>query len=214
MQKAFDLTLYLVTNSEGLTETEFLNKTEEALRAGVTLLQLREKEREGRELFELAVKVNRLAQKYDVPLLIDDRADIAMAAGAAGVHVGQRDLPVAEARKLLGPGKIIGATAKTVEQALAAQSQGADYVGVGAIYPTTTKVKTVLTSVDTLKAICGAAAIPAVAIGGLNAGNMDVLKGAGMAGVAVVTAIMKASDITAAVKELLVRVDYCKRQKA
>ncbi len=202
-----DLTLYLVTNSDGLTEEQFLKKTEEALKAGVTLLQLREKEREGRELFELAVKVNRVAQKYGVPLLIDDRADIALASGAAGVHVGLSDLPVKEARKLMGPHKIVGSTAKTVEQALAAQAQGADYVGVGAIYPTTTKVKTILTSVDTLKDICRAVNIPAVAIGGLNAGNLEILRGAGMAGVAAVTAIMNAPDITKAVKELLLAVE-------
>jgi thiamine-phosphate pyrophosphorylase len=201
--KKTDLTLYLVTDSGELTEEIFLYKIETALSAGVTLLQLREKERDGRDLFELAYKVNQIAKKYNVPLLIDDRADIAMAVGAAGVHVGQRDLPVREARKLLGTDKIVGATAQTVEQALEAQAQGADYVGVGAIYPTTTKVKTIITSVDTLREICRAARIPAVAIGGLNSGNLDILKGAGMAGIAVVSALMKADDTAGAVKELL-----------
>lgn len=198
-----DLTLYLVTDSGGLSEEEFLQKVELALQAGVTLLQLREKERDGRDLFELAQKVNRIAQRYGVPLLLDDRVDIAMAVGAAGVHVGQRDLPVRQARALLGAGKIVGATAKTVAQALEAQEQGADYVGVGAIYPTTTKVKTVLTSVDTLREICAAARIPAVAIGGLNSGNLEVLRGAGIAGVSVVSAIMKPPDTKGAVTGLL-----------
>jgi thiamine-phosphate pyrophosphorylase len=198
-----DLTLYLVTNSDGLSEEEFLNKTEEALKAGVTLLQLREKEREGRDFFELACKVNKIAKRYGVPLLIDDRLDIAMAADTAGVHLGRNDLPVREARKILGPDPIIGATAKTVEQALDAQEQGADYVGVGAIYPTTTKVKTILTSVDTLKDICRTVQIPAVAIGGLNSKNLDILRGAGMDGIAVVTAIMQAQDTGGAVRELL-----------
>lgn len=197
-----DLTLYLVTNSDGFSEADFLGRIEAALQAGVTLLQLREKEREGRDFFELACKVNRIAKQYAVPLLIDDRLDIAIAADAAGVHLGQRDLPIREARKLAGPHKIIGATAKTVEQALDAQAQGADYVGVGAIYPTTTKVKTILTSVDTLKDICRAIQIPAVAIGGLNSQNLDILRGAGMAGIAVVTAIMQAEDTGGAVREL------------
>lgn len=198
-----DLTLYLVTDSEGLSEERFLQTVRDALAAGVTLLQLREKEREGRDLYELAGKVNRIARQHGVPLLIDDRADIAMAVGAAGVHVGQQDLPVRAARRLLGPDKIVGATAKTVEQALEAQRQGADYVGVGAIYPTTTKVKTRLTGVETLRQICGSAAIPAVAIGGLNGANLGILRGSGAAGIAVVSAVMKAGDPAVAVEDLL-----------
>ena len=142
-----DVTLYLVTDSTGFLEEDFLARVEKACRGGITLLQLREKERSGREYFRLALKVKEIANRYHIPLLIDDRVDIAIAAGADGVHVGQSDLPVKEARRLLGPHKIIGATAKTVPQALEAQEQGADYLGVGAIFPTTTKVVTILTPV-------------------------------------------------------------------
>ena len=132
-----------------------------ALQGKVTLVQLREKNRSTREYIELAEKVHQLTKKYEVPLIIDDRIDVAMAVNAEGVHVGQSDMPVKIARKLLGPDKIIGATAKTVPQAIEAYEQGADYLGVGAIYPTTTKVKTVLTSTDTLREICKAVPIPA-----------------------------------------------------
>ncbi|MDR1906294.1 MAG: thiamine phosphate synthase [Clostridiales bacterium] len=198
--------LYLVAGSDGLSESVFLKKIEDALAAGITLMQLREKEKEGGAIFELAKKVNALCVKYGVPLIIDDRADIALAAGAAGVHVGQNDLPVYQARRLMGSDKIVGATAKTVEQALAAQRDGADYVGVGAIYPTTTKVKTVLTHVSVLKDICRAVDIPVFAIGGLNKDNLDPLKGVNIAGIAVVTAIMKPDDTKDAVKELLTNV--------
>ncbi|MDR3287975.1 MAG: thiamine phosphate synthase [Peptococcaceae bacterium] len=197
-----DWTLYLVSNSDQMDEDQFLQKIEWALQAGVTLLQLREKEKDGRALYELALKVNAIARAYQVPLLIDDRLDVALAVGAAGVHVGRQDIPVAVARGLLGPDKLVGATAKTVEQALAAQAAGADYLGVGAIYPTTTKVKTVPTSPATLKEICQAVRIPVIAIGGLNQGNLGVLRDSGCSGIAVVSAIMQSADTAAAVKEL------------
>ena len=189
-----DTTLYLVTNSDGMSESRFLEIIAEACAGGVTLLQLREKERSGREYFELAVKVKAVTDRFNVPLIIDDRVDIALCANAAGVHLGQTDLPIAEARKIMGPGKIIGATAKTVEQAVRAESDGADYLGVGAIYPTTTKVVTVLTPVQTLRDIVKSVKIPAVAIGGLNAGNLGILYGSGAGGIAVVTAIMQSDD--------------------
>lgn len=197
-----DTTLYLVTDSSYHTEESFLRTVEEALRGGVTLLQLREKEKSAREYMELAGKVKEICGRYGVPLLIDDRVDVAAAVGAAGVHVGQSDIPVAAARKILGPDKIVGATAKTVEQALEAWRQGADYLGVGAIYPTTTKVKTILTKVSTLKEICEAVPISVNAIGGLNAGNMDVLEGSGIAGICVVSAIMKSEDPRRTAEEL------------
>ena len=200
--KYMDTTLYLVTDSSYHTEESFLRTVEEALRGGVTLLQLREKEKSAREYMELAGKVKEICGRYGVPLLIDDRVDVAAAVGAAGVHVGQSDIPVAAARKILGPDKIVGATAKTVEQALEAWRQGADYLGVGAIYPTTTKVKTILTKVSTLKEICEAVPIPVNAIGGLNAGNMDVLEGSGIAGICVVSAIMKSEDPRRTAEEL------------
>ena len=192
--KHLDTSLYFITDSTGLSEEEFLRRTEEALRGGVTLLQLREKNRTTREYLSLAEKVHELTRRYGVPLLIDDRLDVAMAMDAEGVHLGQSDLPIRIARRILGPDKIVGATAKTVPQATEAYEQGADYLGVGAIYPTTTKVKTVLTSTDTLRDICKAVPIPVNAIGGLNKTNIDVLCGIPIAGICVVSAIMKADD--------------------
>lgn len=192
--KHLDTSLYFITDSTGLSEEEFLRRTEEALRGGVTLLQLREKNRTTREYLSLAEKVHGLTRRYGVPLLIDDRLDVAVAVDAEGVHLGQSDLPIHVARRILGADKIVGATAKTVPQAREAYEQGADYLGVGAIYPTTTKVKTVLTSTDTLRDICAAVPIPVNAIGGLNKTNIDVLCGIPIAGICVVSAIMKADD--------------------
>lgn len=192
--KHLDTSLYFITDSTGLSEEDFLRRTEEALQGGVTLLQLREKNRTTREYLSLAEKVHELTRRYGVPLLIDDRLDVAMAMDAEGVHLGQSDLPIHIARRILGPDKIVGATAKTVPQATEAYEQGADYLGVGAIYPTTTKVKTVLTSTDTLRDICKAVPIPVNAIGGLNKTNIDVLCGIPIAGICVVSAIMKADD--------------------
>ncbi|MCL2402589.1 MAG: thiamine phosphate synthase [Oscillospiraceae bacterium] len=197
-----DTTLYLVTNSDGFSEAEFLETIVQACEGSVTLVQLREKERFGREYYELAVKAKAVTDRFGVPLIIDDRVDIALAVDAAGVHLGQTDLPIAAARRIMGPGKIIGATAKTVPQALHAESEGADYLGVGAIYPTTTKVVTVLTPVATLSEIAQTVKIPVIAIGGLNAGNLDVLYGSGADGIAVVTAIMNSANPKQAAQEL------------
>lgn len=203
--KQFDTSLYFITDSTGFPEQEFLRRTEAALQGGVTFLQIREKEKTTREYLELARKVHDLAKQYNVPLIIDDRLDIAMAIDAEGVHLGQSDMPIHLARSLFGPDKIIGATAKTVPQALEAWQQGADYLGVGAIYPTTTKVKTVLTSTDTLRDICNAVPIPANAIGGLNKDNIHVLAGIPIGGICVVSAIMKAEDPRKAAAELKTR---------
>ncbi|MBQ4578318.1 MAG: thiamine phosphate synthase [Clostridia bacterium] len=203
--KQFDPSLYLITDSTGFTEEMFLFRVEQALKGGVTLLQLREKDKSTREYIELAEKVHEIAKRYNVPLIIDDRVDVALAIDAEGVHVGAADMPVATARKLMGDNKIVGATAKTVPWAKAACEQGADYLGVGAIYPTTTKVKTVLTSADTLRDICYAVPIPVGAIGGLNKENIGALAGIPIAGICVVSAIMKADDSKAAAEELKAR---------
>ena len=200
--KKFDSNLYFITDSTKYNEEEFLYRVEEALKGGVTLLQLREKEKSTREYIELAQKVHALTKRYNVPLIIDDRVDVALAVDAEGVHVGASDMPVSTARRLMGEDKIVGATAKTVPWATEAYEQGADYLGVGAIYPTTTKVKTVLTSVETLRDICNTVPIPVNAIGGLNINNIDVLKGIPIAGVCVVSAIMKADDPKKAAEEL------------
>jgi len=189
--KDFDLTLYLVTDSTGHDLSSFLQTVEEACRGGVTLVQLREKSSGGREYLERAIAVKEITDRYHIPLMIDDRIDVAIACGAAGVHVGRSDLPVSCARALLGPDKIVGATAKTPAQALEAFEQGADYLGVGAIFPTTTKVATMLTPVTTLTEIRRAVPLPIVAIGGLNRDNMDVLKESPADGIAVVSAIMQ-----------------------
>ena len=195
----FNSSLYFITDSTPYSEEEFLHRVEEALAGGATLLQLREKERTTREYLQLAARVHEIALKYQVPLIIDDRVDVAL------VHVGQSDLPVADARRLMGPDKIVGATTKTVPQALEAYEQGADYLGVGAIYPTTTKVKTILTSTDTLREICEAVPIAVNAIGGLNKDNIDVLEGIPIAGICVVSAIMKAADPRQAAQQLKAR---------
>lgn len=200
--KKFDTTLYFITDRSGFDDEEFLLRIELALKGGATILQLREKEACTRQYIRLAQRVHEIAQRYDVPLLIDDRLDVAMASGAEGVHLGQSDMPVSMARKIAGDKMIIGATAKTVEQALEAWHQGADYLGVGAIYPTTTRVHTVLTSTDTLKAICKSVPLPVNAIGGLNKDNIHVLSHSGIAGICAVSAIMKAADPMRAAQEL------------
>lgn len=198
----FDPSLYFITDSTPYDEAEFLYRTEQALLGGVTLLQLREKDRSTLSYTKLAEKIHALTLSYGVPLIIDDRVDVALAVDAEGVHVGTSDLPVNVARTILGNKKIVGATAKTVCRAKEAYEQGADYLGVGAIYPTTTKVKTVLTSVETLRDICSAVPIPVNAIGGLNKSNLGILKDVPIAGICVVSAIMHASDPKSAAETL------------
>lgn len=200
--KNLDTSLYFITDSIGFDEDVFFEKVEQALKGGVTLIQLREKNRSTREYIHLAEKIHKLTKKYNVPLIIDDRIDVAMAIKSEGVHLGQSDMPISLAREILGDEYIIGATAKTVPQAVEAYEQGADYLGVGAIYPTTTKVKTVLTSTETLNDICKSVPIPVNAIGGLNKDNINVLKGIDIAGICVVSAIMKAENPQIAAAEL------------
>ena len=194
--------LYVISDSSNLKEDVFLKKIEEVCKGGASLLQLREKTCTTKEYYELACKVKEITMKYNVPLIIDDRVDIALAIDAQGVHVGSDDMPVRLARKLLGPDKIVGATAKSVKRALQAQQDGATYVGVGAIYPTTTKVKTKLTSVETLTDIVQHVSIPVYAIGGLHKDNINILDGSGIQGICAVSAIMKAEDIQQACIEL------------
>ena len=197
------LKLYLVTDSTGKSDEEFLKALEEAIEGGVTFVQIREKNKTTAEYINLVSKALEITRKHGVPLIVDDRVDVVLATGADGVHVGREDMPVETARKILGKDKIVGATTKTVEQALAAYKAGADYLGVGAIYPTTTKVKTVLTSTDTLNDICNAVPIPANAIGGLNKDNLGVLKDIPIAGICVVSAIMKSESPKEAAQGLI-----------
>lgn len=201
--KNFDSSLYFITDSHGFEENEFLQRVEAALLGGVTMVQIREKEKTTREYISIAQKVHELTLKYGVPLIVDDRIDVAMAVGAEGVHLGQSDMPICVARSIVGEKMIVGATAKTVEQAKEACSQGADYLGVGAIFPTKTKVKTVITPKETLDKICRAVPIPVNAIGGLNVHNIDVLDGIPVCGICVVSAIMQAEDVKKETEALL-----------
>lgn len=201
-----DYTLYVITDSPRHTTESLLQAVDAACRGGASLIQLREKDAGSRAFYDLAVQVKAVTDRHNVPLIIDDRVDIALACDAAGVHVGADDLPVALCRRLLGPDKIVGATAKTVEAAVAAWKDGADYLGCGAIYPTSTRVRTRLTPVSTLNEICRAVPIPVVAIGGLTADNLDVLADSPIAGVAVVSAVILADDPCAAAQNIRSRV--------
>lgn len=186
--------LYLVTNSDKYTEEEFLQRIEEALRGGVDILQLREKEKSDLEILKLGKKVKALCDTYGVPMLIDDKVHLAWALGV-GVHLGRDDMPIELARKLLGDEVIIGATAKSVEAALACQKNSADYLGVGAIFETKTHVKTKRTSVETLIKIKESVDIDVYAIGGLNVDNVDILEGSKVDGICVVRAIMDSPNV-------------------
>ena len=192
--KDFDLSLYLVTNRDKLSDEDFFKVIEESLKAGVSLVQLREKTAPAREVIELAKKLKELCHSYNVPLLVDDRVDIVLAADLDGVHLGKEDMDVADARKILGDDKIVGSTAKTLEWAIDEEKKGADYLGVGAIFETKTHVKTTRTSVETLKEINDNIKIPTVAIGGLNYDNIDILNGSKAKGVSVVRAIMDSKN--------------------
>lgn len=185
-----DYTLYLVTNRELALPLSVEEAVEQAIRGGVTLVQLRDKKAGSRELFQAALALKKITDRYSIPLIINDRADIMLASGAAGVHVGQSDLPAGEVRRIIGLDKILGVSAATVEEAIAAEKAGADYLGVGAMFPTSTKKDTRHPSVDTLHQICCAVSIPVVAIGGINSGNAALLGKSGIAGAAVVSAIL------------------------
>jgi len=197
-----EYSLYLVTDGGTRDIDGFCEKVARAIAGGVTLLQLREKTATSREFFELALRVKEIARKVRVPLIINDRLDIALAVDADGLHVGQEDLPVAVARRLLGPDKILGATAATVADALAAQEAGANYLGSGAVYPTGTKPGKAVLPMERLMQIKNAVRIPVVAIGGITAENISFVRRSGVDGVAVVSAIMDSSDPSAAAREL------------
>ena len=201
------LRLYLVTNRYQDSVESFLEKVETACRSGVTLVQLREKNLTTNQYYQLAKQVKEITDAYQVPLIIDDRLDVCLAVDAAGLHIGDDELPVSVARQVLGPEKILGVTAKTVKRALEAEEGGADYLGTGAIFPTTTKENAPITLISTLKTICQRVAIPVVAIGGLTSENIDQLIGTGIAGVAVVRDLMQAEDIEAKTQAFLTKLD-------
>ena len=201
------LRLYLVTNRYQDSLESFLEKIETACRSGVTIVQLREKNLTTNQYYQLAKQVKEITDAYQVPLIIDDRLDVCLAVDAAGLHIGDDELPVSVARQVLGSEKILGVTAKTVKRALEAEEGGADYLGTGAIFPTTTKENAPITLISTLKTICQAVAIPVVAIGGLTSENIDQLIGTGIAGVAVVRDLMQAEDIEAKTQAFLTKLD-------
>ena len=201
------LKLYLVTNRYQDSLESFLEKVETACRSGVTIIQLREKNLTTNQYYQLAKQVKEITDAYQVPLIIDDRLDVCLAVDAAGLHIGDDELPVSVARKVLGPEKILGVTAKTVKRALEAETSGADYLGTGAIFPTTTKENAPITLISTLKTICQTVAIPVVAIGGLTSENIDQLIGTGIAGVAVVRDLMQAEDIEVKTQAFLTKLD-------
>ncbi len=201
------LRLYLVTNRYQDSLESFLEKIETACRSGVTIIQLREKNLTTNQYYQLAKQVKEITDAYQIPLIIDDRLDVCLAVDAAGLHIGDDELPVSVARQVLGPDKILGVTAKTVKRALEAEEGGADYLGTGAIFPTTTKENAPITLISTLKTICQRVAIPVVAIGGLTSENIDQLIGTGIAGVAVVRDLMQAEDVEAKTQAFLTKLD-------
>ena len=201
------LRLYLVTNRYQDSLESFLEKIETACRSGVTIVQLREKNLTTNQYYQLAKQVKEITDAYQVPLIIDDRLDVCLAVDAAGLHIGDDELPVSVARQVLSPEKILGVTAKTVKRALEAEEGGADYLGTGAIFPTTTKENAPITLISTLKTICQRVAIPVVAIGGLTSENIDQLIGTGIAGVAVVRDLMQAEDVEAKTQAFLTKLD-------
>ena len=203
MKPVLDYRVYLVTDTVYFNDDNIWNKMEAALRCGVTLVQYRDKTQESRILYERALKMKTLCDKYNVPMLIDDRVDIAFAVGAAGVHVGQSDLPAEVARRMLGTDTIIGVSAHNAEEALEAEAAGADYLGCGAVYPTGTKKDTSVIGLEGLKAIRTVTKLPFVGIGGVTLANyIDVLN-VGADGAAIVSAILSANDIESTVQKFV-----------
>lgn len=200
------LLLYAVTDRSWTGKLSLYEQIEAALKGGVTMVQLREKHLAEEELVAEAIRIKELCHRYEVPLIINDNVDAAIKSGADGVHVGIEDAPVSEIRKKVGDDFIIGATAKTIEQAQAAEAAGADYLGVGAVFPSPTKKNAIRITTQNLREICGSVAIPAVAIGGITGDNVSEIKGGGMAGVAVVSAIFAAEDIQKAAAGLKTKV--------
>lgn len=197
-----NLQLYAITDSHWLNGRTLYSVVKESLEGGVTFLQLREKELDEEHFLEEARELQKLCREYQVPFVINDNVDIAAAINADGVHVGQSDMEAGDVRAKLGPDKIIGVTAKTVEQAVLAQERGADYLGVGAVFHTDSKADAKEISFDTLKDICRAVSIPVIAIGGITEENVRELAGSGICGIAVISAIYAQRDIKKAAENL------------
>lgn len=196
------LLLYAVTDRTWVGRQTLLEQIEDALKGGVTLVQLREKDLEEAAFLREAIQAKELCHRYHVPLIINDNVEVALKSGADGVHVGIEDAPVAEIRKQAGKDFIIGATAKTIQQAQLAEASGADYLGVGAVFPSPTKKSAIRITNEQLNEICASVSIPAVAIGGITRDNIAQLKGSRIDGVAVVSAIFAAEDVKTAAEQL------------
>ena len=198
----FDYTLYLVTDHQLMSCDSLTEAVEQAILGGCTMIQLREKELSSLEFYNQAVAVKQVTDKYHIPLIINDRIDIAMAVQATGVHIGQHDLPAAAVRKVIGENMLLGVSASSIAEAIQAQQDGADYLGVGAMFPTGTKTDADSVSMEELQKIRTAVSLPIVVIGGINKGNAGRFKPMGIDGLAVVSAIIAQSDIKAAAAEL------------
>lgn len=197
-----DLLLYAVTDRAWTGEKSLYEQVEEALIGGATFVQLREKELDEDSFLKEAIEIKELCQKYRVPFVINDNVEIACKVNADGVHVGQSDMQADDVRKIIGENKILGVSAQTAEQAIIAEKRGADYIGVGSIFQTTTKADADHVSIETLKQICGSVNVPVVAIGGIGIDNISMLKGTGICGVAVIGAIFREKDIRLATSRL------------
>ncbi|MEG6521590.1 thiamine phosphate synthase [Desulfotomaculum sp. 1211_IL3151] len=202
MKHNVDYSLYLVTDRERMNAPSLAEAVESAILGGCTLVQLREKTVASLNFFKIAQKVKGITDRYNIPLIINDRVDIALAVDAAGVHVGQNDLPAATVRRIIGPNKILGVSAATLQEAKQAQADGADYLGVGAMFATETKTDAHLVSLAELGQIRSDVSIPIVVIGGINKATIPKFIGTGINGLAVVSAILSAQDIKAAAREL------------
>ena len=203
MRPEMDYSLYVCTDRDIMTTDTLEEAVELAIKGGATIIQLREKDCTSREFYELALSIKDITDAYEVPLIINDRLDIALAVHADGVHLGQSDIPVQVARNVMGPNCIVGATANTLEKAKEAWQSGADYLGVGDVFGSATKNDTKPVELKELKKICDTVKIPVVAIGGISKKNIHLLKDTGVAGVAGISAVLGQTDITAAAEELI-----------
>lgn len=203
MKRKIDYTLYLCTDRDLMSTETIEEAVELAIKGGCTVVQLREKNCSSLEFYQLALRIKEITDKYDVPLIINDRVDLALAVDAAGVHVGQNDLPAAVIRRIIGKEKILGVSVSSLQQAIKARNDGADYLGVGAMYSTATKEDAQIVTISQLQEIRKAVDLPIVVIGGINKKTINNFRGYGINGVAVVSAVLAQKDVTAAAKELV-----------
>ncbi len=204
-KKSIDYTLYLCTDRTLMRSPTIEDAVTEAILGGTGVIQLREKDIDAKDFYEMALRLKQITAKYNVPLIINDRVDVALACDADGVHVGQRDIPAVMVREMIGEGKLLGVSVSTVEQAVQAVRDGADYLGVGAMYATNTKDDAEIVTIDELKRIRGAVDVPIVVIGGINEKTLENFKGYGIDGLAVVSAVMAADDVQAAARQLITK---------